>query len=150
MKISFIKLSIKNFSKSVSIPPKLRNTAGDAKRSQSLFKYESLIDNQRDINLDKERAHYNNLIENCSKTMIFNHFKLNDFDNNNNFNQFYSFTSQKLETKDINKLIQIINEIKSKLDSDDIEKTEDLFKFLISKLYHLTEDKGKNILKSIQ
>ncbi len=149
MKISFFRLSLKNFSKSVSVPPKLKNTTGDPRKNQNLFKYESLIDNKRDNNLEKEKIHYNNLIDNCSKTMIFNHFKLNDFDNNYNFNQFYSFTS-KLGTKDINKLIQIINEIKNKLDSDDIQKTEDLFKFLLSKIYNLTEDKGKSFFNYLK
>jgi hypothetical protein len=142
MKNNFLRISIKYFSKTVSIPPKLRNSNVDSRKNSSLFKFESLIDNQRDANLDKEKAHYNNLIESCSKSMIFNHFKLNDSDNNVIFNEFYSFTSQKLETKDLNKLIHIIEEIKAKLDSDNIEKTEDLFKFLISKLYYLTENKG--------
>lgn len=143
MKNNLIKITIRNFSKTVSIPPKLRNLSIDQRKNLSLFRYESLIDNQTDANLEKEKAHYNNLIESCSKSMIFNHFKLNDSDNNNIFNEFYSFTSQKLDTKQINRLIQIIDEIKVKLDSDNIEKTEDLFKFLISKLYYLTEDKGK-------
>jgi len=143
MKNNFFKFSIRKFSKSVSIPPKLRNAGLETKKNQSLFKYESLIDNPRDNNLEKEKSHYNNLIENSSKNMIFNHFKLNDSDNNSNFNEFYTYTSQKLDTNQINKLIHVIVEIKFKLDSDNIEKTEDLFRFLISKLYNLTEDKGK-------
>ncbi len=146
MKNNLIKITIRNFAKAVSIPPKLRNANIDSRKNQSLFRYESLIDNQRDVNLEKEKTHYFNLIESCSKSMIFNHFKLNDSDYNRIFNEFYSFISQKLGTKQINKLIQTIEEIKAKLDSNDIEKTEDLFKFLISKLYYLTEDKGKDVL----
>ena len=142
MKKYFVKISVRNFSKTVSVPPKLRNTTLDNRKNQSLFKYESLIDNQRDNNLNQEKAHYNNLIDSCSKSMIFNHFKLNDIDNNNDFNEFYNFVSKNLDTKQINKFIQIVNEIKEKLNSENIEKTEELFKFFISKLYYLTEDKG--------
>ena len=144
MKNTLIRISSKNFAKAVSIPPKLRNANIDARKNTSLFKYEAFIDNPRDANLEKEKTHYNNLVESYSKSMILYHFKLNDSDQNNVFNEFYYFTSQNLNSNYLNKLIQIIDEIKVKLDSDDIEKTEELFKFLISKLYYLTEDKGNS------
>ena len=143
MKKNLLKITYKYFSKTVSVPPKLRNANTiDTKRNQGLFRYESLIDNPRDNSLNEEKINYNNLIEHCSKSMIINHFKLNNDENLNDFNQFYNFTSQHLDTKAINKFIQIIEEIKMKIESDDIEKTEDIFKFLLSKLYYLTDDRG--------
>lgn len=142
MKNNFFKISIRHFSKTVSIPPKLRNLNVDPRKTTGIYRYESLIENQRDTDLDREKTHYNSLIESCSKSMIFNHFKLNDSGNYEAFNEFYNYTSQNLETKEINNFIQIIDEIKKKLNSDNIEKTEELFKFLISKLYYLTVNKG--------
>lgn len=143
MKRNLLSISKKYFSKTVSIPPKLRNASIDSRKNQGLYKYEALIDNPRDNNLNEEKAHYNNLIESCSKSMIFNHFKLNDIQSNHNFNEFYNYITKNLHTNELNKFIQILDEIKTKLDSNNIEKTEDIFKYLLSKLYYLSNDKGK-------
>lgn len=132
----------KNFSKTVQIPPKLRN---DSKRNiqKGVYKYERYLDNPRDEFLHKEKTHYNNLIETCSKRMIYNHFNMNQTDSNKDFFQFYNYISNNLNLVQLNNSIKIIEDIKAKLESKDIGKTENLFQFLLSKLYNLTDDRSK-------
>lgn len=129
----------KTFSKTVQIPPKFQNQ--DLKRVQKgVYKFENYIDNTREDSLHKEKVHYNNIIEICSKRMIYNHFNMNQKDNNKVLFDFYNFIAFNLDINQINKGIKIIDEIKVKLNSKKIGKTENLFKYLLSKLYYLTND----------
>jgi hypothetical protein len=136
--INFLK---KKFSKTIQIPPKLRNES--LRQQKGVFKYENQLENTRDDLLDKEKIHYNNLLESCSKRMIYNHFNLNKEEHDREFLEFYNYISNNLDISQLNKTIKIIDDIKCKLDSKDVEKTENVFKFLLSKLFYLTKDPSK-------
>jgi len=142
--INFLK---KNFSKTLQIPPKYRNEPKNQKKG--VYKYETQLENIRDDTLNKEKIHYNDLLEICSKRMIYNHFNLNQEYQNQQFTEFYYFIIHNLDNNYLNKLMKIINDIKLKLDSKDVDKTENVFKYLLSKLFYLTDDKSrkKNLKK---
>jgi hypothetical protein len=152
------KIFSKTFAKNViSIPPNLRtkNPQKDNKKKLSpiynLLKSEKLAESSNEKINVQEKLDYETILKEASKSMLLNYYKIyedrstreKDLKNLSEYLQkFYS-------SREMNTFLNDLKAAKKIIDSDNVEKTEEVFKMFIDKVYSLNSNKSKHKINSI-
>jgi hypothetical protein len=144
------KIICKTFGKNVvSIPPKLKskNPQKENKKKLSpiynLLKSEKLAESINEKLNVQEKYDYETILKESSQSMLMNYYKIyedktlkeKEIKNLQDYLQtFYS-------TKELNNFINHLNEAKKIIDTENVEKTEEVFKMFIDKIYNLSNNK---------
>jgi hypothetical protein len=155
MKNYFYKIITKTFAKNVvSLPPKLRskNPQKENKKKLSpiynLLKSEKLAESNNEKLNVQEKLDYETILTEASKTMLMNYYKIYEDKSNRerDLKNLCDYLQKCYLSNEINLFINHLKDTKKIIDSDNVEKTEEVFKMFIDKVYNINTNKSK-ILK---
>lgn len=151
MKKYFYKFVTKSFAKNVvTIPPKLKskNSQKESKKKISpiynLLKSEKLAgSNNEKLNIE-EKMDYETIVTEASKLMLINYFKIyeNKTVKEKELSNLCEYIEKVLNPSEISSFIKALEEAKKIINSESVEKTEEVFKLFIDKLYNLSTNKA--------
>jgi hypothetical protein len=150
-KLNFLSITLKRFSKGVVIfPPKLKTKnlpkLTDKKKKKSpiynLLTSKKLVNSPNEIQNLTEKQDYENLIEKSAEGMLFNSLKLTENKSSADMKNLYDFISKNLKLNDSNDFIGHLSEVRKIFNSEEVEKTKDIFKLFLDKIYSLSDSKG--------
>lgn len=153
MKNYFYKLILKSFAKNVvSLPPKLRskNPQKENKNKLSpiynLLKSEKLAEsNSEKLNV-QEKLDYETILSEASKTMLMNYYKIYEDKTyrDKDMKNLTEYLQKCYLANEINLFINYLKDAKKIIDSENVEKTEEVFKMFIDKVYSINSNKTIN------
>lgn len=153
MKNYFYKLILKSFAKNVvSLPPKLRskNPQKENKNKLSpiynLLKSEKLAEsNSEKLNV-QEKLDYETILSEASKTMLMNYYKIYEDKTyrDKDMKNLTEYLQKCYMSNEINLFINYLKDAKKIIDSENVEKTEEVFKMFIDKVYSINSNKTIN------
>ncbi len=145
------KFVVRKFAKNViCIPPKLKakNPQKENKNKLSpiynLLKSEKLAESTNEKLNVEEKRDYETLLKDSSKVMLMNFYKIYEDKavRIKETKNLYDLVNKTLNYKEVNLFIIYIKEIKRIIDSEEIEKTEEVFKMFLDKIYNISSNKG--------
>lgn len=108
----------------------------------NLFTTSKLVESKQEIANYHEKSASSTLLRENSKAMFLNYFNISEPENKDQLlENLYKHLTKFYDSQEINKFLGIIQETKGIINSDDIEKTEEIFKIFIHKLFDMTEKK---------
>lgn len=109
-----------------------------------ILKTERMIQNNTNEMKNFEmREKHKIFIEECSKKLTVNYFKIYDNSTENNFSKLQSFCHKTLSVQEVNKLIFELQSCKDKLSEMESDINEAVFKVFLDKINGLTQSTGK-------
>ena len=136
----------------ITIPPNLKSKNPQKENKKKLSPIYNLLrseklagSNNEKLNV-QEKLDYETILKEASKIMLLNYYKIyedkttreKDIKNLSDYLQkFYS-------SKELNVFINNLKESKKVIDSENVEKTEEVFKMFIDKIYSLNTNKSNN------
>ncbi len=109
-----------------------------------ILKTEKMIqNNSNEIKNFEMREKHKVFIEDCSKRLTVNYFKIYDNTTENSFSKLQNFCHKTLSNQEVNRLIFELQNCKDKLSEMESDYNEAVFKVFLDKINSLTQSTGK-------
>jgi hypothetical protein len=149
----------KKFSNKIYIPPKLRTKnpvkANDTKKKQSpiynLLKSQKLVESTGEkINIE-ERLDYETIISDAAKQMLLSYYKIYEdkTERHKEVKNLYECLKKFYTPNEINLFLTHFKWIKNIINTQDVQKTEEIFKMFIDRVYNINNNKSKSNNKQV-
>lgn len=144
------KIINKNFGKNVvSIPPKLKSKNPQKENKKkltpiyNLLKSEKLAESINEKLNVQEKFDYETILKEASQSMLLNYYKIYEDKSakERELKNLQEYLQKFYSTKELNNFINYLNDAKKIIDAENVEKTEEVFKMFIDKIYNLNSNK---------